>query len=121
MVFGLLREIAGLVVVLAGVKSIERGSGELKPFCVVARVGVVVVFSESMASEKSESESEGLSDSIGSSRSRPWSRSGSGGSFKVVLVVLLIVAMRVWQCNKCGGKVGVVVWLVQLVWLGSEF
>ena len=74
-----------------------------------------------MGSERSESGSDGLSDSIGSSRSRSRSRSGSGGSFKVVFVVLLIVAMRMKQFNECGGTIGVVLWLVQLVWLGSEF
>ena len=98
-----MREIAALLEALAGVKSIERGSGELKPFCLVARVGVGVVFSESIGSEKSASESDRLSDSMGSSRSRSRSRSGSGGSFEVVVVA-----------------VGVVLWLVWLVWLGSE-
>ena len=113
--------IAAFLEAFAGERSIERGSGELNPFWLSRGVGDGVVSSVSMGSEGSDSGAGKLSESIRLSRSRSRSRSGSGGSFKVVLVALLIVAIRMWLCSECGGTIGVVLWLVQLVWLSSEF
>ena len=121
MEFSRLRGTAVLLETLAGVKSIDRGSGELNPFWIGRGVGDGVVSSASMGSEGSDSGADTLSESIESSRSRSRSRSGSGGSFEVVLIALFIVAVRMWQCSECGGTIDVVLWLVQLVWLRSEF